>query len=91
MKTNNIFTLFIFILTSLNANEKWIKIEPIEKTQTPKKKSIDINLSQIQPINKMMKNVTLIKQVLELTNKKEKPKPTQNDKNWFVLNNEDTK
>ncbi len=85
MKT--ILILIAFISLSLSANENWIKIEPINKTKTPKTKSKpDVNLSQIAPINKMMKNATAIKQIIDTTSKKEK-QPT-NDKNWFVLNNE---
>ena len=78
---------------SLSANEKWIKIEPINQTKTSKPKNkVDVNLSQIAPINKMMKNATAIKQIIDATNttsKKEK-QPTS-DKNWFVLNNEESK
>jgi len=48
-----------------------------------------MNLSQIKPLNKMMKNVTVVKQLLDATSKKEKT--TTNDKNWFTLNNENAK
>jgi len=86
-----ILTLITFI--SLSANENWIKIEPINKTKVPKHKSkLDVNLSQIEPVSKMMKNATAIKQIIDATNttsKKEK-QPT-NNKNWFVLNSEESK
>ena len=75
-----------FLLTSLYADDNWIKIEPINSTQTPKtkqKRQIDIDLSKIKPINKMMKNVALIKQIIDATNKKKRQ--TKSDKNWFVL------
>ena len=78
-------TLIAFI--SLSANDNWIKIEPMNQTEAPKPKNkVDVNLSQIAPINKMMRNATAIKQIVDATSKKEE-KPT-NDKNWFVLNNE---
>jgi len=83
-----ILTLITFI--SLSANENWIKIEPINQTKTPKPKNkVDVNLSEIAPINKMIKNATAIKQIIDATSKKEE-KPT-NDKNWFILNNEGSK
>ncbi len=80
-----VLALLIFI--SLSANENWIKIEPMNQTQTPKPKNkLDANLSKIAPINKMMKNATVIKQIIDATSKKEKQ--TTNDKNWFVLKEE---
>ena len=81
-----------FVLTTLYANENWIKIEPINSSQMskPKQKTrLDINLSTIEPINKMMKNVVLIQQIIDATNKKEKQ--TKSDKNWFVLDEEKSK
>ncbi len=91
MKT--ILTLITFISLSLSANEKWIKIEPINQTKTPKPKSkLDVNLSEIAPINKMMKNATAIKQIIDATNTTgKKEKQPVNNKNWFVLNNEESK
>ena len=88
MKT--ILTLITFISIELFANENWIKIEPINKTQaTMKNTRVDVNLSQIEPINKMMKNITVVKQLIDTTSKKEKP--TTNDKNWFSLKKEGSK
>ena len=85
--------LALIIFISLSANENWIKIEPINKTKTPKPKSkLDVNLSEIAPINKMMKNATAIKQIIDATNTTtKKEKQPSNDKNWFVLNNEESK
>ena len=37
----------------------------------------------------MMKNATVIKQLIDATSKKEKV--ATNDKNWFILNNENSK
>ena len=80
-----VLALLIFI--SLSANENWIKIKSMNQTQTPKPKNkLDANLSKIAPINKMMKNATVIKQIIDATSKKEKQ--TTNDKNWFVLKEE---
>ena len=82
--------LLIFVTIQMSANENWIKIEAINKTQTSKSSpKIDVNLSQIEPINKMMKNATAIKELIDATSKKDKP--PSNEKNWFVLNNEKSK
>jgi len=89
MKKNNIFILMSFVLTTLYANENWIKIEPMNISQTPTPKQatpLDINLSKIESVNKIMKNVALIKQIIDASNKKEKQiKSDKSDKNWFVL------
>ncbi len=82
--------LTLILSTIILANENWIKIEPINKTQTPKSKSkLDVNLSQIEPVNKIMKNATAIKQLIDATSKKEKK--TTNNKNWFVINGKEKK
>ncbi|PHS57290.1 MAG: hypothetical protein COB17_06770 [Sulfurimonas sp.] len=89
MKIASLRLLLIFITIKISANENWIKIEPINKTQTSKSNTkVDIDLSQIEPINKMMKNATVIKQLIDATSKKDEP--TSNEKNWFVLNAEDS-
>lgn len=69
------------ILTGLNlyADKNWIAIEPTNKKKT---QNLDINLSQVEPINKMMKNAMVIKQLID-SSKKEKP--SSDNKNWFVL------
>ncbi len=80
----------MFSTIILSANDNWIKIEPINKTKASKSNTkLDVNLSQIEPVNKMMKNATAIKQLIDVTSKKEK-QPT-NDKNWFVLKSEESK
>ncbi len=72
----------IFHTTIASANEKWISITPLDKTKTPKASTgLDVNLSQIEPINKMIKNITVVKQLIDATTKKEVS--TTNDKNWF--------
>ncbi len=79
-----VLALIAFTSMSLYSNENWIKIEPIDKTPTPKPVTTqDVNLSKIEPINKMMKNATVVKQLIDVTSKKEKK--TTNDKNWFVI------
>lgn len=76
--------LLFLILKSLFANENWIAITPSNKNQTPKaSKESDINLSQIEPINKIIKNATVVKQLLDATKKEEEPKA--HEKNWFIL------
>lgn len=82
MKTVSLTLLLIFLTINLYADKNWIQIEPVNKNQTTKP---DVNLSKIKPINKMIKNVTVFKQLIDATRKKEKV--TNNDKNWFILNN----
>ena len=90
MKIVSLTLLLIFLTINLYADKNWIQIESINKTQTAKSKTkLDVNLSQIEPINKMMKNATVIKQLIDATNKKEEP--VNNEKNWFVLKSEDSK
>ena len=36
----------------------------------------------------MMKNISLIQQIIKVTDKKETKQPTNNDKNWFVIQEE---
>ncbi|WP_455757528.1 hypothetical protein [Sulfurimonas sp.] len=85
MKTISL-SLLIFFTTNLCASNNWIKIEPTNKTQIIKSKTkLDVNLSQIKPIDKMMKRVSVIKQLVDLTSKKEKV--STNEKNWFILDN----
>ena len=85
MKTILLTLATIFLTINLYADKNWIKIEPINKTETSKSKTnLDINLSQIKPINKMMKNARVLKQLIDATNKKEKVNIT--DKNWFIIN-----
>ena len=79
--------LLLCISISLSANENWIEIKPVEVTQTPKPNpKEDGNLSQVQPINKMIKKATIIKQLVDSINTKEKV--PVDDKKWFVINNE---
>ena len=85
-----IFILVFGVISS--ANENWIPIAPTDNKQAQKvkpKTQLDVNLSQIEPVNKMMKKATVIKQIIDATNKKEKA--TTNDKNWFVLKSEASK
>ena len=90
MKIISLIFVLIFFTINLYADKNWIQIELINKTQTVKPKTkLDVNLSHIEPINKMMKNATVVKQLIDATNKKEKP--ATNEKNWFVLNGEDSK
>ena len=80
----------IFLTLNLYADKNWIEIQPMDKAQTIKSSNkIDINLSQIEPINKMMKNVAVIKQLIGATTKKKKV--ATNDKNWFLLSPKNSK
>ncbi len=84
-----IIPLGLLLSIKLTGNENWIEIKTTEQTQTPKAtKNLDINLSQIEPINKMMHNITLVKQLMDVIPQKEAPAPSDN-KNWFILNAEE--
>ncbi len=90
MKIISFGLLLIVIAIKISANENWITIEPINQTKISKPDTnVDINLSQIEPVNKIMKNATVIKQFIDATSKKDEP--TANDKNWFILNTKDSK
>jgi len=90
MKIISLTLVLIFLTINLYADKNWIQIEPTNKIQTAKSKTkLDVDLSQIEPINKMMKNATVIKQLIDATSKKDEP--ASNEKNWFVLNNENSK
>ena len=82
--------LLLFQAITIHADKNWIFITPIDETQTQKPTTnLDVNLSQIEPINKMLKNITVVKQLIDATNKKEKV--AINNRKWFVLNSEDSK
>lgn len=84
------FLLSLFLVSTASANENWIPITPIDKPQTSKQSAkLDVNLSQVVPVNKIMKNATVIKQLIDTTSKKEIV--TTKDKNWFVLSSEESK
>ena len=72
--------LGLLIAIKIFANENWIPINSMNKTET---RTLDINLSQIKPINKILKNAMVVKTLIDATSKKEKP--ITNDKNWFDL------
>lgn len=86
-KMRIIICVIILVYINAHANENWIKIQPQTQTQTKTKKpatNIDINLSQIKPLNSMIQKANLIKQLLNATKKKDED-PTITDKNWFIL------
>ncbi len=85
-----LYTLLIFLAINLYADKNWIPIEPTSNTKSKKSNTkLDVNLSQIEPINKMMKNITVVKQLINVISEKEKP--IKNDKNWFIMNTEGNK
>lgn len=78
-----LLTPLILVNINLYANENWIKIEQVDKTKKLKQTVItDLNLSQVQPISKLIQNAKLIKQLIDNTKKET---PEVKDKNWFVL------
>jgi len=90
-----LLTLLTIISINLHAHDKWIKIEPLNdnkpKTKTKTKiepKSIDSlnsDLTQLLPFNKILRNKALVEKIL-LSTKKEKKKPASSKK-WFTLSN----
>ena len=78
-------SLFIILNLNLLADKNWIDIEPLnKKTSKQTSETIDINLSQIQPLNKMLQNAKVIQQVMDTTTREKKKYKTE--KNWFVIN-----
>ena len=77
----------LFLLSQtimLYADKNWIPIQSTNKTQTPKSATnLDVNLSQLEPINKIIKNATVIKQLIDATSKKDKS--ASDEKKWFML------
>ncbi len=84
MKITALFLYLIFITINLSADKNWIPIGPADKAPQ-KNTQLEVNPSQIEPINKIMKNVMLIKQLIDHTKKEES---VANEKDWFVLNDE---
>ncbi|MFA5460488.1 MAG: hypothetical protein WC274_00245 [Sulfurimonas sp.] len=83
MKKTLTIIFLIFIATTLSAEKNWIEIEPTNKPQTQKPDiKTDVNLSQNEPINRIIKNVAAVKNMLDATSKEEKP---TNDKKWFEI------
>lgn len=78
-------SLFIILNLNLLADKNWIDIEPLnKKTSNQTSEILDINLSQIQPLNKMLQNAKVIQQVMDTTTREKKKYKTE--KNWFVIN-----
>ncbi len=89
MKIAALLLYLIFITVNLSADKNWIPIELADKDNTPQENTqLDINPSQTEPINKIMKNVMLIKHLIDNTKKE---KSVANDKNWFELENMENK
>ncbi|PNV83533.1 MAG: hypothetical protein C0627_05475 [Sulfurimonas sp.] len=74
------FLLSLSLPSTASADENWIPITSVDKPQTSK---------QVGAVNKMIKNATVIKQLIDTTGKKEIV--TTKDKNWFVLSSEESK
>ena len=85
---NVIILFFLFITVGLYADKKWISIEPVSTTQNTKQESskLEINPSQMQPINKLIRNAKIIKRLVD--NKRDKEKFNEDSKkNWYSLEN----
>ena len=87
MKIPMLLLPLLFQVIILSANENWIPIKPMSQEQSPKQNTkLDVNLSQVEPINKIIKNATAIKQLIDATSKKDKA--VANDKKWFIFKEE---
>ena len=72
--------LFLFIAISLFAQKKWISLKEVKNT----KQKADINLSQLQSVNKLLQGAKII---FPLIDKKDnhKKKNLNSKKNWFII------
>lgn len=84
MKTTTIPLCFIFLTVNASADVKWIPIEPIKTEQTTKQ---DTNVSQLQPMNKMLDNLKIIQHLLDKKDDEEENLDEESDKNWYNLKN----
>ena len=79
----NLLIFCVLILTNLYADENWIKIKPIiDATSQKSNTKLNANSSQRQSINKIIRKVSIVKELLDGTKEKEK----QDNKNWFAIN-----
>lgn len=83
MKTIAVMVCFALISTYLQADKKWIPIEPIPSGEKTK---ADFNASKFPPQNKLIHNVKIIQQMLEKTRGDSAPGST---KNWYSLDESD--
>ena len=82
MKIILLINSLLFTIVTMHANDNWIAIKSIDETKKQNIK-LDVNLSQVEPINKIIKNVTVIKQLLD-SSKKEKAS-SNSEKYWYAL------
>lgn len=83
-----ILSLATLLSISLYANENWIEIEPQKRTKTPQRSAVkEINISELAPLNSVLKRATIIKSLLETTAIEKKPN-INDSKKWFPLNAE---
>ena len=84
MKRRCIVFFYIFPVLII-ANENWIKIESINKKQAQKShKQLNVNLSQIEPIRKIIKRASIVKKLIDIEGKKERESKSR--KSWFKIN-----
>ncbi|QOY54254.1 hypothetical protein HUE87_10290 [Candidatus Sulfurimonas marisnigri] len=71
------------IVIDLNAQVKWISIEP----ETPHKEaSQKINLPQLKSVNNLFENVKIIQHLLDKKSVKEEIN-ADSKKNWYIIKN----
>lgn len=84
MKTKLLLFSLVLLTLDAYADKNWISIEPLNKTNTPMQNpQLDANLSQKESINKMINNVSIIKQLFDGTKKEEVN--ADSNKNWYAL------
>lgn len=77
------FFVFIFLATSLDAENKPIKWIPLEPNHQEEKLKIDANRSAPDASLQMIQNLKIIKNLLDHVNKD--GANTENEKNWYSL------
>lgn len=77
------FFVFIFITTTLYAENKEIKWIPLKPIHSEEKMKVDSNRSTLNSSTQMIQNLKIIKNLLDHVNKD--GVNTENEKNWYTL------
>ncbi|MFT7003052.1 MAG: hypothetical protein ACJAWW_000386 [Sulfurimonas sp.] len=75
--------LIVFLTINLYADKNWIKIESADKPKPIiSSNKLNLNASQMKPINNIIKSATIIKQLIDA---KQIEESKNKSKNWFTL------
>ncbi|EDZ62057.1 hypothetical protein SMGD1_0183 [Sulfurimonas gotlandica GD1] len=87
MKVLSVLLSFLFV-SYLDAEIKWIPIEPIElkKSSEPNIRISDKQIREFQPVKKIVENAKVIHQLLDNKHNEEKKK-SDTKKNWYIIKN----